>query len=62
MASIFLPFIFYFFDKEYILISRRYQLHPTSATTQYSNSITDAHNQKMKEELQKKSPPTVFQP
>jgi hypothetical protein len=23
----------YFLDKEYILISRRYQLHPASATT-----------------------------
>jgi hypothetical protein len=26
-----------FFDKEYILISRRYQFHPTSATTQCPN-------------------------
>jgi hypothetical protein len=25
---------FFFFDKEYILISQRYQLHPASATTQ----------------------------
>jgi hypothetical protein len=38
-----------FFDKKYILILRRYQLHSASATTQYSNSITDAHSQKKKE-------------
>ena len=28
-------------DKEHILISRRYQLHPASATTNCPNSITD---------------------
>jgi hypothetical protein len=38
----------YFFDKEHILILRRYQLHPTSATTSCPNGIKDAHNQKMK--------------
>jgi hypothetical protein len=37
-----------FFDKEYILISKRYQLHPASATTQHPNDITDAHSQKKK--------------
>jgi hypothetical protein len=42
-----------FLDKEYILISRKYQLHPASATMQCPNGITDAHNQKTKEELQK---------
>jgi hypothetical protein len=37
-----------FFDKEHILISRRYQLHPASATTHCPSGITDAHNQKRK--------------
>jgi hypothetical protein len=41
----------FFFQKVDILISRRYQLYPVSATTQYFNSITDAHSQKKKEEL-----------
>jgi hypothetical protein len=35
----------YFFDKRNINI-RRYQIHPASTTTQYSNDSTDAHNQK----------------
>jgi hypothetical protein len=35
----------HFFDKEYILISRRYQLHPVSATISYPNGINDAHSQ-----------------
>jgi hypothetical protein len=41
-----------FFDKEYILISHRYLLHPA-----YPNGITDAHNQKTEEELQKSKVP-----
>jgi Na+-transporting NADH:ubiquinone oxidoreductase subunit NqrC len=46
----------FFFDKEHVLISRRYQLHPTSATTSCPNGIKDAHIQKRYgvEELQKK--------
>jgi hypothetical protein len=44
----------HFLDKEYILISRRYQLHPASATTHCPSDITDAHSPKHKEELQKK--------
>jgi hypothetical protein len=35
-----------FLDKEYALISRRYQLHPASATTQCLSGHTDAHSQK----------------
>jgi hypothetical protein len=35
----------FFLDKEYILISRRYQLHPASATTQCPSGNTDAHSQ-----------------
>jgi hypothetical protein len=41
--------ILFFFHKEHILISWRYQLHPTSATTYCSNGITDAYRQKKKE-------------
>jgi hypothetical protein len=44
-----------FFYKKYILISIRYQLYPVSATTQYFNSITDAHSQKKKSYNKKKS-------
>jgi hypothetical protein len=39
----------HFFDKEHILISRKYQLHPASATTECLSDNTDAHNQKKKE-------------
>jgi hypothetical protein len=46
-----------FLDKEYILISSRYQLHPASATTQCPSGNTDAHSQKKEEELQKKKKP-----
>jgi hypothetical protein len=35
-----------FLDKEYILISSRYQLHPASTTTQCPSGNTDAHSQK----------------
>jgi hypothetical protein len=42
-----------FIDKEYILISRRHQLHLTSATTQCPNDIPDAHNQKEEENYRK---------
>jgi hypothetical protein len=45
-----------FFDKDNILILRRYQLHPTSATTQCPNDIRDAHKQKdMKKYRNKRS-------
>jgi hypothetical protein len=50
--------ILLFFDKEHILISRRYQLHPASATTQCPYSNTDAHSQK--KICKKKSPATVI--
>jgi hypothetical protein len=46
----------HFLDKEYILISRRYQLHPASATTQCPSGNTDAHSQlkqKKKFEIEK---------
>jgi hypothetical protein len=50
-------------DKEYILISRRYQLHPASATTQCSNDNMDAQAEKKKDELHKrKVPPQRFIP
>jgi hypothetical protein len=42
-----------FFYKKYILISRRYQLHPASATTACPRGITDTHSQK-KERRNKK--------
>jgi hypothetical protein len=35
-----------FFDKEYILISRIYQLHPASATMQCLSGNADEHSQK----------------
>jgi hypothetical protein len=45
----------YFFDKEDILISRRYQLHPASATTYCPIDNTDAHSQnKKKKNYEKK--------
>ena len=43
-----------FFDKEYILISRRYQLYPASATKQSPKGLTDAHSQTKEEEIKKK--------
>jgi hypothetical protein len=55
--NLYLPAAFFgiiFFDKEYILISQRYQLHLVSAITHYPSDITDAHSQKKKEELPKK--------
>jgi hypothetical protein len=46
------------FDKERILISRRYQLHLASAITQCPIDNTDAHIQKEEEEeLQKRKVP-----
>jgi hypothetical protein len=42
-----------FLDKEYILISSRYQLHSTSATTQCPSNNTDAHSQKKKKNYRK---------
>jgi hypothetical protein len=36
----------FFFDKEHILILRRYQLHSASATTQCPSSNTNAHSKK----------------
>jgi hypothetical protein len=41
-----------FFDKEHILISRQYQLHPTFTITHCPSSNTDVHNKKEEEELQ----------
>jgi hypothetical protein len=35
----------FFFNKEHILISRRYQLHSVSVTTHCPNVIIDAHSQ-----------------
>jgi hypothetical protein len=46
--------IYIFLNKEHILISGRYQLHPVYETTHFPSGITDAHSWK-KEELQKKS-------
>jgi hypothetical protein len=43
-----------FFDKEYILILQRYQLHSASTITQYPNGITDAYSQKIKKNYKKK--------
>jgi hypothetical protein len=52
-----------FFDKKYILISRWYQLHPASTTTQYLNGSTDAHNQKQKDDTKKiKDPLRCYSP
>jgi hypothetical protein len=45
---------FDFFDKEYILILRKYQLHSANATMQYPSSNMDAHSHKKENELQKK--------
>jgi hypothetical protein len=47
-----------FLDKEYALISRRYQLHPASTTMQCSSGHTDAHSQKRRRRriTKKKSP------
>jgi hypothetical protein len=43
------------FYKEYILIARRYQLHPASGTTSCPNGIKDTHSQKKRrKELQKR--------
>jgi hypothetical protein len=47
--------ILFFFDKEHILISRRYQLHSASATTSCPNDIKDARNQKKRRITKKKS-------
>jgi hypothetical protein len=44
-----------FFDKEYILILQRYQLHLASATTQCPNGIMYAHSPKTKERRKKKA-------
>jgi hypothetical protein len=42
-----------FFDKEDILVSRRYQLHPASAITSCPNGIKDAHSQKREKNYKK---------
>jgi hypothetical protein len=44
----------HFLDKKYILISRRYQIHPASATTQCPNGKTDAHSQLKQKKKYKK--------
>jgi hypothetical protein len=46
-----------FFDKEHILISRRYQLHPVSATTPCPNNIKNAHSQKKEKNYKKRKVP-----
>jgi hypothetical protein len=43
----------FFFDKGYILISRRYQIHPASATTHCPSGFTDAHSQQRKKNYRK---------
>jgi hypothetical protein len=48
-----------FFDKGNILVLRRYQLHPISATTQYHKDITDAYSQKTKRKRRKKKDPAT---
>jgi hypothetical protein len=48
------------FDKEHILILRRYQLQQASSTMQCPSGNTDAHNQKNEDELQKESPAIVI--
>jgi hypothetical protein len=45
--------VVHFLDKEYALISRRYELHPASATTQCPSGHTDAHSQKKKKNYEK---------
>jgi hypothetical protein len=42
-----------FFDKEYILISRRYQLHPASTTT-HALAALQMHTAKRKKKNYKK--------
>jgi hypothetical protein len=44
----------FFLDKEYILISSRYQLHLASATTQCPSGNTDAHSQKRRRRITEK--------
>jgi hypothetical protein len=41
-------------DKEYLLISQRYQLHPASATISCPNGIKDAHSKKKGKKKYKK--------
>jgi hypothetical protein len=43
----------FFSHKEPILISRRYQLHPASATTHDPSGLIDAHNPKKKRNYKK---------
>jgi hypothetical protein len=47
-------FFLLFFDKEYILILWRYQLHLASVITYCPSGITDAHNKKKKKITKKK--------
>jgi hypothetical protein len=49
-------FVEHFFNKEYTLISRRYQLHPAFATMQCPMVIR-MHTAEKKEKLQKKIKP-----
>jgi hypothetical protein len=46
-----------YFIKEYILISRGYQLHQGSAIAECPSGITDAYSQNKEKELQKKKSP-----
>jgi hypothetical protein len=51
----------HFFGREYILISRRYQLNPASATTYCPSGITDAHIKQRKKHYENgKSPDTMI--
>jgi hypothetical protein len=52
------PFIF--FDKGNILISKRYQLHPASATAHHPNGTTDAHSQKKEKKTKKQKAPLQY--
>jgi hypothetical protein len=51
--------IFSLFDKEHILISRRYQLHPALATTSCPNDIKDAHIQQKERKITEKESPST---
>jgi hypothetical protein len=43
-----------FFYKEYVLISKKYQLHIAFATTHWPSGSIDAHNQKRIRRITKK--------
>jgi hypothetical protein len=49
-----------FFDKAYILISRRYQLHLASATTQCPNGNKDTQSLKKKKNYKNRKVPAAI--